>query len=442
MANPLAILGQIGAGLSTVGAGGAGGALHGALEGEGLARKFQSEDELNKLRALQALQMQQSLGPQFKVDPHGRIYQDIPGQPPKFIDFMPTPPQTSLQRQQEDTSRMNEARYQKQIEQMGDEKAPTPTTILGKIQQKAITQGRESLSPVELDIYDRQEKGAKEPTGLQGWTARANDPRVSAEDRAVAKQIADSILKAEMQRVGTTAQTHADISEGVKKRAEERKADKGLAVTTTLLNQMDALIPALQKKGFLAADDSAEARWQALAKRSKYVPFYGKPGDPDLVAWEAKASEGVIILRNLGDVGARTKAAFQSVIDLFHGAPTETGLKQALSNLRDQVKAQKTGEEQNIPANRQGASGGSAGAFPPLPDPSTMPGQTVKWEPTGELFKSDGAKWDRVQKGAPAGAGTDPGATAGLPKGAHLEGGEIISDSGKYVWKGGAWQAR
>jgi len=35
-----------------------------------------------------------------------------------------------------------------------------------------------------------------------------------------------------------------------------------------------------------------------------------------------------------------------------------------------------------------------------------------------------------------------PKAAPTLPKGAHMEGDDIVSDSGKYIWRDGQWQAR
>lgn len=71
MANPLAIL----AGLTTVGAGAATGAMEGDIAGEGLRRRFQSEDVQNQLRMLESIrkgqEIQQAQTPEEVI--HGGI---------------------------------------------------------------------------------------------------------------------------------------------------------------------------------------------------------------------------------------------------------------------------------------------------------------------------------------------------------------------------------
>jgi len=162
MANPLAILGQIGAGLSTVGAGGAGGALAGALQGESLARKFQTEDEQNKLRVLQGLLMQQQMGPQYKVDPHGRVILETPGQPPRMTgQFPPTAGEASLIAEREALA----AWRKKQAEQ--GPQAGSLEDWMGKAKPQNLSEYLEALRQYQATQHPPKAPGETRPTVVQ-----------------------------------------------------------------------------------------------------------------------------------------------------------------------------------------------------------------------------------------------------------------------------------
>lgn len=226
----------------------------------------------------------------------------------------------------------------------------------------------------------------KDPATLDALIARAADPTVSAEDRARANTQAEAIIKGRTAQVRTTADIHADVSEGVKTRAEARKAEKGFASTATLLNQLEELVPAMAKKGFLAADSSSQSAAMAAARRSPYVPVIGKPGDEDLAAWRAHAGTMVSILRQLGDIGPRAIAAYQSAIDVIEHPTTAAAARKVFGQLREALNAAKTGEagagkgEPPYPG-----SSGVPAVLPPAPGVSPAGSKRDAIGPNGEL---------------------------------------------------------
>lgn len=117
MANPLAILGNLAGGLAGIGASGAEGAYTGQLEGEQLRRKNETQDIDNQLRMLRGYLLKQQIGPQYRVDPYGRIIMESAGQAPRMTGELPQPPLNPLQ---EATAAWHRA----QTEALGREKTP------------------------------------------------------------------------------------------------------------------------------------------------------------------------------------------------------------------------------------------------------------------------------------------------------------------------------
>lgn len=108
--------------------------------------------------------------------------------------------------------------------------------------------------------------------------------------------------------------------------------------TYTLIDQIEALIPKLEVKGFLASGPGSGELLRVRARRSQYLPGIGRAGDPDLVAWLAHAGTMVSIQRQLGDIGPRALAAYESAVDVIREPTSADGARQALENLRAAIQ--------------------------------------------------------------------------------------------------------
>jgi hypothetical protein len=473
MANPLAILGQIAGGLSGIGGQGAEGLFTGQVEGEKLKREFANQDQLALLRALrlqleaghlglQQEQLKQKLGPQYHIDPQGRIiFSPGPGQMPQMAGELPM---TATGQQRLDLlgaqTKLSEEKLGiaqqrlKLLEEGGGRKKTDLETyreFLGKGDLKGAQQFLDDVATVKR-AEAAPAKPAQQlelPVRTQLMAAGINPETATPEQ---IKKATEDVDKRIATRTGVVGQQAADIKAGAKRKEQAEKDVKGLAGTETLLNQLEALIPVMEEKGFLAKNPSAISVGKAEAKRSRFVPFYGQPGDEDLAAWKAHAGTMVRILRDLGDIGPRAISAYQSAIDVIERPTTAAGARKVFEQLREAVKAQKSGQVGGVPGimirGLQGMGESPAPSaqspllgvgtgvsqptapgvkpFPPLPPPNQFAGQTVKWDPTGEWFKSDGVKWDRVP-----GPGSQPAGRGAT--GAGVQGGKrrAIGPDGK-----------
>ena len=100
-----------------------------------------------------------------------------------------------------------------------------------------------------------------------------------------------------------------------------------------LLQQMDDLVPTLDRKGFLA---KGPGFWQDIGPEAKRK-FFSK--DKDLNTWAMHASTMVAAARAVGDLGARAQAAYDSLIDVVKHPSTAEGVKQAINQLREAIYA-------------------------------------------------------------------------------------------------------
>ena len=100
----------------------------------------------------------------------------------------------------------------------------------------------------------------------------------------------------------------------------------------TLMDQLDGLIPKLEAKGFLASGDG-----RIPIERARLARFW-KPGDEDYGAWKAHAGTMVAIQRQLGDIGPRAMAAFQSAVDIVEHPTTAAAARKAIGQLREALR--------------------------------------------------------------------------------------------------------
>lgn len=146
---------------------------------------------------------------------------------------------------------------------------------------------------------------------------------------------------------------------------EKGADDKGKAkeAAYTLLDQLDRLIPEMEAKGFLATSPDAAAVAMAGARRSRWIPGIGKPGDPTLAAWLVHAGTMVAIQRQLGDIGPRAIAAYQSAIEIVDKATTGAGARAAFANLREALDSAGGGSRPPGPAAPGTAAAGTKPDF-------------------------------------------------------------------------------
>lgn len=179
------------------------------------------------------------------------------------------------------------------------------------------------------------------------------------------------------------------LQEQVAKDKVKAKRSAGLANAKTLLMQMEALLDPLHKGGFLPTDSGIVEQGRAKAKQGQTplpVPGYAEPNATVWRQWLDLQGNLVGFERNVaGFIGPRFKEAFTQVIGLSQNPPTREGIRAIIKQMDQQIKAAESVDEE------------------------------PEWTPT-------------------------PGqATPALPKGAKMEGGKIISESGKYEWDGKAW---
>lgn len=348
----------------------AAGGTQGVVEGNEEARKIAIENLRQQLLQGQLglqqgqLDLQRMQMTQGKVmDVGGRLVQVAPnGQ----VTPLPIPPgplspvQEAQIGQYKARTKESEART-KEIETRGVGKGSIPAEhirLFEDWQQK-------NPGGSYLDFYKSEIKpphtSSSEPKSFEGWESIAADPSRPKEERDRARAIANSIKSGKIEIAGTEAKTRAEIGENVRIRTEERQDEKkkaadlekrqhALARTRTMLNQMDALVPGMAKKGFLMSSASPSAYAMAEARRSPRVPFLGRPGDPTLDAWNTHESTMVSVARDLGDLGPRAQSAFRGVQNIIAKPTTPAGAKAAIQQLRDAVEAYHSGREMEYEA--------------------------------------------------------------------------------------------
>lgn len=426
MANPLAILSSLIGGLTTTGAQGAQGAFQGTIEGQGLRQKMdaeqqamaarqrllQSQDIEDQLKLLKMVGQQRAMN-QPSLIPIGGGHVIVQYPDGRWsLERAPQPPPAPLSEVDQATAEYRRAQAEKlraEIPTLGQPKPKEPPHLSAETQlaydawrARPENQGKDFLAFQESQKLLGREPPRPQPgpASLDALLAKAHDPTVDPAERARAKQQADAIIAAREQ----IARASAESRQEVKTAAQEEKDRKSLAGTETLLNQLESLLPDMEQKGFLARNASMAEYNRARAKRSALIPFYGEPADPTLVAWKLHEGTMVRILRDLGDIGPRAIAAFESAINVLKNPTTRAGAQLAFDQLREAVRSQRSGvvggltlpepkPPRSVPVPKQGQ------VFPALPNPATMPGRLIEDVKTGERFRSDGVKWDRVGGG-------------------------------------------
>lgn len=140
--------------------------------------------------------------------------------------------------------------------------------------------------------------------------------------------------------------THGFHPVGTKLNTEQSKR-----AVAALLNQVEGLIPAMEKKGFLS---QGYYIWDTKTAGLKRLVA---PGDPDLEAFLMHASTMVATSRALGDIGARAQAAYDSVINLIKKPTSADAMRKSIGQLKDALQAETPG--------RPMPSGGAALSAPP-----------------------------------------------------------------------------
>ena len=154
--------------------------------------------------------------------------------------------------------------------------------------------------------------------------------RIRAEKLADAKaQGADILNRQTAMLAKRDASKHASLLE---------QRSHGFAGAYKLLDQVEELISAMEKKGFLAKGPSSLSALSALAKRSEWSPI-GKPGDADLATWMSHSGTMVAIQRQLGDIGPRAIAAYEGAMKLISHPTTAAGARKAFGQLREALQA-------------------------------------------------------------------------------------------------------
>lgn len=111
--------------------------------------------------------------------------------------------------------------------------------------------------------------------------------------------------------------------------AQTKAADQ-LIGTSHVLDQIQSLIPEMDKAGFLAKSESWGAKEAARIRRLAH------PGDPALAAW--RALQGSIVGYDriiFNDIGARVRSAYDGSLALFDEPYTKEGLTKAIGTYKD-----------------------------------------------------------------------------------------------------------
>jgi len=158
-----------------------------------------------------------------------------------------------------------------------------------------------------------------------------------------------------------------------------KEREAGYTTMSGVLTDMDGLVDRLDKKGLLPKGTGLLASGAGWANRKM------DPNDEDWRQWMALQGAMVGYERTVyNDKGARALATYKSLLDFVENPPTAQGAHDVIKRMRGYLVA-------------------------------SAPGAAPKGE----------------TRTAPT-----------LPKGAHMEGDDIVSDSGVYVWRGGQWQRR
>jgi hypothetical protein len=180
----------------------------------------------------------------------------------------------------------------------------------------------------------------------------------------------------------------ADQAKATKETVADQKKKQAVVVAKTFLNQFDDYIDKLDKAGFLPKDSGVyEAGRSAVKQGHTMIPGISEPNDPLWRGWLDLQGNMIGFARSVqNDIGPRAMAAFNQAVRVSERPPTKEGLKKIARQMREQLDASETGQPQG------------PGAGGPL-------------KPT-------------------------------LPAGTKMEGGKLISESGKYEWNGKAWTPR
>lgn len=246
--------------------------------------------------------------------------------------------------------------------------------------------GRSALAQVNplLDEYFQRMRVQTSAGGVEGAQPVTPfgvlyNPVTQKFEKGLAGSITDAKQTRELEKSRETARAAATVSEEVAQGREARKAAPNFAAGYKALDQLEALIPAMTEKKFLATGPSAFAYWRAEGKRSK-IPGLGEPGDADLKAWDTHQGTMVTIMRALGDLNARSKSAYDAAIKLLGEATTPEAARQVFKQLREMMDAARAeypalpprpGAPAPAPGPGAPAPGGPAPAAPtPTPPPA------------------------------------------------------------------------
>lgn len=197
-------------------------------------------------------------------------------------------------------------------------------------QQQATGAGGKLTGPQYKNLYALRAQG--QTTGV---------PEIDALDPATAKKLAG--LEPKMT-------------------AAQNKARDQLIGTNNVLNEIQALIPEMDAKGFLAQSSGKIAQERAAFNR------WRNAADPTLAKW--KSLQGSIVGFDravFNDIGARIRSAFEGSLELFDKPYTAEGLRDAIAGyqriLRDSPEAKRVLSE-NPEAMPQGITPPSSGGSP------------------------------------------------------------------------------
>ena len=185
--------------------------------------------------------------------------------------------------------------------------------------------------------------------------------------------------------------------------AAQTKARDQLIGTSNVLKEIEALIPEMDKKGFLAKSEGRIPSEAASLRR------WMNPSDPTLAKWKSLQGSIVGFDRSVfNDVGARIKSAFEGSLELFDKPYTKEGLTQAIQGYR-RILEDSPEAKRALAENPEALSGGGPrGPMPGLP----AGGQMI----SGKIMvrrKSDGqpgmiseqnfdpAKYEKIPEGVP-----------------------------------------
>jgi hypothetical protein len=127
----------------------------------------------------------------------------------------------------------------------------------------------------------------------------------------------------------TTAQAKTMAGLEPKPTAASSKAADQLVGTSNVLKEIEAMIPEMDKKGFLAQGSGKASELKAEFNRWK------NPSDPTLAKWQSLKGSIVGFDRMVfNDIGARVRAAYDGSLELFDKPYTAEGLRSALGGYR------------------------------------------------------------------------------------------------------------